>query len=125
MKAFTAIKQWAKRIQLDAFAVYHAAKDTRTPRCLRLLAFVVVAYAISPIDLIPDFISVLGYLDDLLIVPVGFLLVIKLLPTAVWADSRAKASSQSVNPASFKYIAVVVSTWLLCVALLLLWWYSR
>jgi len=125
MTAFTKIKQWAQRIQLDAFAVYCASKDSRTPRYLRILAFVVLAYAISPIDLIPDFIPILGYLDDLFIVPVGLLLIIRLLPAEVWSDSRARASksmsAQSIDSKSFKFKAVVISTWVLCLVLLLLW----
>ena len=123
MKFFEKIKNWTQLVKRDAFTVFFATKDTRTPRCLRLLAIVVVAYAISPIDLIPDFIPVLGYLDDLLIVPIGLLLVIRLLPVEVLVDSRIRASSQSLNPTSFKFAAIVVCTWILCLAMLSLWWY--
>jgi uncharacterized membrane protein YkvA (DUF1232 family) len=71
MTLFTRAKDWARRVKRDAVAVYFAARDPRTPWLARGLAIAVVAYALSPIDLIPDFIPVLGYLDDLLIVPLG------------------------------------------------------
>lgn len=125
MRVSSKIDKWAQRIRRDAFAVYYAAKDTRTPRYLRILAAVVVAYAVSPIDLIPDFIPILGYLDDLLIVPVGLLLVIRLLPEEVLIESRERASAQLADPTSFKHVAVVVGTWLLCIVMLILWWYAR
>ena len=80
----------ARRIKQDVVAVYHAARDKRTPWAVRLLALLVAAYALSPIDLIPDFVPVLGYLDDLLLVPLGLLQVIRLLPPAVLADARRR-----------------------------------
>ncbi|WP_441374812.1 YkvA family protein [Acinetobacter lwoffii] len=72
------IKQWAKSIKKDILVVWLIAKDKRTPNSVKLLALIIAAYAFSPIDLIPDFIPVLGYLDDIIIVPLGILLVIKL-----------------------------------------------
>ena len=93
MSLLTAAKDWARRIKRDVVAVYFAARDARTPWPARCLAVAVAAYALSPIDLIPDFIPVLGYLDDLLIVPLGLLLVIRMLPPAVLQDARDKAAS--------------------------------
>ncbi|MBX4420846.1 DUF1232 domain-containing protein, partial [Mycobacterium tuberculosis] len=75
----TDIKQWARRIKRDVVALWIAARDPRTPTLAKVIAGFVAAYALSPIDLIPDFIPVVGYLDDLLIVPAGILLAIKLI----------------------------------------------
>lgn len=124
MNISTKIKAWAHRIKLDAFAVYYAAKDSRTPRYLRFIALLIVAYAISPIDLIPDFIPILGFLDDLLIVPMGLLVVIKLLPAEVLAESRKRAITLLDEQTSNKFAAVVVATWLLCLTLLLTGWFA-
>lgn len=124
MKHFIELKAWARRIKFDAFAVYFAAKDSRTPHYLRIFAILVVAYAISPMDLIPDFIPILGYLDDLLIIPIGLIVIIRLLPNEVLADSRRRASTQLVDAKSFKFVAIVAATWFLCLALLL-WWYMN
>ena len=74
------VKAWAHGLKRDVHAVYLAARDPRTPWYARAVAILVAAYALSPIDLIPDFIPILGYLDDLLIVPLGILLVVRLIP---------------------------------------------
>ncbi|HOF52918.1 MAG TPA: YkvA family protein, partial [Rhodoferax sp.] len=76
MTLFTRLKDWARRIKRDAVAVYFASRDPRTPWLARILAVAIAAYALSPVDLIPDFIPVLGYLDDVLLVPLGLWLVI-------------------------------------------------
>ena len=114
-------KAWARRLQHDVVAVYHAARDKRTPRAVRLLALLVAAYACSPIDLIPDFVPVLGYLDDLLLVPLGLLLVIRLLPPEVLADARRRAAATLARPRS---LAAGVAIGMLWVALAAsgLWW---
>ena len=119
MIMLTSIKNWAHRIKRDSLAVYYAARDPRTPGYLQLLAILVAAYAISPIDLIPDFIPILGYLDDLIIVPAGLLLVIRLLPDVVLEEARERASHQLAKPANKLFVSVVVVTWLVCVALLI------
>ena len=87
------------------------------------MALAIAAYALSPIDLIPDFIPVLGYLDDLLIVPLGLLLVIRLLPPEVLADSREKASTLLARPKSYVAAAFMIGIWLLCIVALAYWWY--
>ena len=92
MAFLSAAMQWAKRIKRDVVAVWFAARDPLAPLPVRVLAVAVAAYALSPIDLIPDFIPVLGYLDDLLIVPLGLMLVIRLLPPAVLASARERAA---------------------------------
>ena len=114
-------KDWALRIKRDVVAVYFAARDPATPLLIRLLAFGVAAYALSPIDLIPDFIPVLGYLDDLLIVPLGLMLVIRLLPPQVLADARIKASAALRRPRSRVGAVAVVLVWLLGAALFAYW----
>ena len=117
------MKDWARRVKRDVVAVYFAARDPRTPMLAKCLAVAVAAYALSPIDLIPDFIPVLGYVDDLLIVPLGLLLVIRLLPAQVLADSREKSDAIFARPRSYVAAAFVVGVWLLCVAALGYWWY--
>ena len=117
-------KQWARRIKQDVVAVYFAARDPRTPRLTRFLAIAVAAYALSPIDLIPDFIPILGYLDDLLIVPLGLLLVIRLLPPQVLAESREKARAVFARPTSYAAAARMVAIWLMGIAGFTYWWYQ-
>ena len=114
MAALDTAKDWARRIKRDVVAVYYAARDPDTPPLVRLLALLVAAYALSPIDLIPDFVPVLGYLDDLLIVPVGLLLVIRLLPRHVLEAARAKAATALERPRSRAAAAVIVAVWVLC-----------
>jgi len=84
-------RQRARRLKTETYALYLAYRDPRTPWYARLLAAGVVAYAVSPIDLIPDFIPVLGYLDDLLLVPLGIALALQLIPAPVMAECRARA----------------------------------
>lgn len=94
--------------------VYFAARDPRTPLLVRLLALGVAAYALSPIDLIPDFIPVLGYLDDVILLPLGIVLVIRFTPAEVVEASRAKALAIAAKPTSNVAAAAIVVLWLLC-----------
>ena len=105
-------KQKAKRIRQEIYALWLAMADRRVPWYAKALAFAVIAYAVSPIDLIPDFIPVLGYLDDLILIPAGIALVIKLVPRDVLADCRARATDERI-PAGFGWIAaaVIVLIW--------------
>ncbi len=116
------LQEAARRIKRDALTVYFAARDPRTPWPVRLLALMIAAYAFSPIDLIPDFIPVLGYLDDLILLPLGILLVIRLTPETVIADSRAKAQEAAERPVSPVAAVVIVLIWLLSAAGLLYLW---
>ena len=118
-------KGWARRIKQDVVAVYFAARDPRTPMLARCMALAVAAYALSPIDLIPDFIPVLGYLDDLILVPLGLLLVIRLIPPLVLLESRAKASALLARPRSYIAAGLMVGMWLLCIVGFAYWWYHR
>ena len=96
--------------------VYFAARDPRTPWPVRLLALVVAAYALSPIDLIPDFIPLLGYLDDLVIVPLGLALVVRLTPAAVLESAREQARSAAEKPVSRGMAVVIVLIWVVALS---------
>lgn len=107
------IKQWARGIKRDVVTVYFAARDPLAPMIARILAAVVAAYALSPIDLIPDFIPVLGYLDDLLIVPLGLLLVMRLMPDHVLAHARIKADTLLAKPRSLIAAVCFIIIWVI------------
>lgn len=115
------LKLRARTIRRDVHAVWLAARDPRTPWYAKALAFIVAAYALSPIDLIPDFIPVIGYLDDLIIVPVGILFVVRLIPSPLMEEFRATAQAAQHRPMSKGAACVVVSIWILCAALFLFW----
>ena len=108
-------KRVAREIRRDVYTLFLACRDPRTPWYSKALAAAVLAYALSPIDLIPDFIPVLGILDDLVIIPVGLLLVRRMMPEVVWAEHSAAALNRSEArlPASRLGAAVVVVIWLL------------
>jgi uncharacterized membrane protein YkvA (DUF1232 family) len=110
----------ARVLKRDTIALYLAARDPRTPWYAKVLAAVVVAYALSPIDLIPDFIPVLGYVDDLILVPAGIALVLRLVPPEVMADCRERARTRADRPISRIGAAVVVGIWLAVVVWALL-----
>ena len=118
------IKIWARNLKRDGYALYLAARDPRVPWYAKALAMAVAAYALSPIDLIPDFIPVLGYLDDLVIVPLGILLVIALIPDALMAEFRARAATLSAKPRSTTAAVVVVLIWIAAM-ILVGWWTWR
>ena len=108
------LKERARRLKREIHAVYLAARDVRTPWYARAVAAVVVGYAFSPIDLIPDFIPVLGYLDDLVLLPLGVALVLRLLPPNVMADARAAAERAALEgkPVNRMAAVVIVLIWL-------------
>jgi uncharacterized membrane protein YkvA (DUF1232 family) len=93
-------RQWARVVKRDVHAIYLAARDPRVPWYAKALAFCVAGYAISPLDLIPDFVPVLGYLDDVIVVPLGILAVVKLIPPEVMAEHRALAAAVQDRPVS-------------------------
>lgn len=115
------LRKWAKGLKRQTLVVYYAARDPRTPWYVRALAFAVAAYALSPIDLIPDFIPLLGYLDDLVIVPLGLMLVLRLTPREVLAASRLKAEQAAGRPASRGMAAAIIGIWILAAVVLGLW----
>jgi len=99
-------------------ALWLAARDRRTPALAKLVAAAVAAYALSPIDLIPDFVPVLGYLDDLIIVPLGIALAIRMIPSDLMTMLRAEAETMAGRPRSYAAAAVIVALWLLTAILL-------
>jgi uncharacterized membrane protein YkvA (DUF1232 family) len=115
---FHDIKLWARRLIRDVHAVYLAAYDPRVPWYAKILAAAVAGYALSPIDLIPDFIPVLGYADDLIIVPLGIWLVVSLIPSEVMAECRAKADAAEQRPRSTTAAVAVIAIWVGAAALL-------
>ena len=114
------LKQWARTVKRDIIALWFAARDSRVPWYAKVAAACVAAYALSPIDLIPDFIPILGYLDDLLLVPLGILLAVRLIPADLFAEHRRSAQAwTAARPASRAGAAAVVVVWVaLAVALL-------
>ncbi len=115
-------KQKARWLKRQVLALYFAYRDPRTPWHARAFAALVVAYAFSPIDLIPDFVPVLGYLDDLVLVPLGVWLALKMVPAQVMADCQARAEAGlGEAKGRFKFMAVIiVALWLLVLALVIL-----
>ena len=109
-------KQWARTIKRDAHALFLAARDPRVPWYAKALALTVAAYALSPIDLIPDFVPVLGYVDDLIIVPAGIAAVVWLIPPSVMAEHRELATAALDRPVSRWGAAVIVLIWTVAIS---------
>jgi uncharacterized membrane protein YkvA (DUF1232 family) len=120
------LKERARGLKAETLALYFAAYHPRTPWYARLLAAGIAVYAISPIDLIPDFIPVLGYLDDLILIPLGIALVVKLVPRPVLAECRARAQEaiRSGRPVSWVAGVVVILIWLVLAVLVIAWAYQ-
>lgn len=116
---FSRLRLWARALKRDVVALYLASRDPRVPWWAKCGAGLVAAYALSPIDLIPDFIPVIGYLDDLIFVPLGILLVVRLIPPDVMADLRVQASLRTDRPISRTGAIAIVGLWSLLAALLL------
>ncbi|CAA9407270.1 MAG: protein of unknown function DUF1232 [uncultured Rubrobacteraceae bacterium] len=119
MGRFGRLKAWAGRLKTELRALYLAYRDPRVPWYARGLAIIVVAYAFSPIDLIPDPIPVLGYLDDLILVPLGIALAVRMIPPEVLAECRAKARNTETRagPKGTAAAVVIVVVWLVLAAL--------
>ena len=109
--------QWARVVKRDVHAIYLAARDPRVPWYAKALALCIAGYALSPIDLIPDFVPVLGYLDDLIIVPLGILAVVKLIPPEIMAEHRAAAEAAQDCPVSRPAAWVIAIVWAACTVL--------
>lgn len=119
MSVLARLKQRAKTIERNTYVVYLACRDPRTPWYAKWFAGGVVAYALSPIDLIPDFIPVLGHADDLILVPLGITLAVRMIPQAVLADCRVRAQTASGRPASRRAAAAIITIWLIAASLLI------
>jgi uncharacterized membrane protein YkvA (DUF1232 family) len=110
--ALERLRDWARTIKRDVHALYLAARDPRVPWYAKAVALAVAAYALSPIDLIPDFIPVIGYLDDFIIVPLGIVLAVRLIPPEVLAEHRATANELGKRPTSLTAAVVIVAVWI-------------
>jgi len=106
------LRTFAHLIKRDVHAVYLASRDPRVPWYAKALAIVVAGYAVSPLDLIPDFIPVLGYLDDVLLLPLGIYLVVKLIPPTIMAEHRAEAEAAGERPVSHLAAAIIILVWI-------------
>ena len=99
-------------LRRDVVALWFALRDPRTPRAARVLGWLIVGSALSPIDLIPDFIPVLGYLDDLVLLPLGIALVLRMIPAPVMAAARARAALHDARPRNWVAAALIVLLWI-------------
>ena len=115
------LKKRAEALNRDVYALYVASRHPEVPRLSKLIVAAVVAYLLSPVDLIPDFIPVLGVLDDIVLLPLGVALAIRTIPPDVWRECRERADAGLAGglPRNRKAAAVVVSIWIACAALVL------
>ena len=111
------LESWARRLKVEVYALYLAYKDPRVPWYARVFAAVVVGYAFSPLDLIPDVVPVLGYLDDLILIPMGVAFAIRMIPEDVLVECRERARADEGRPVNRIAAAVVVAVWLSLAAL--------
>jgi uncharacterized membrane protein YkvA (DUF1232 family) len=121
MRMLERLKDWARFIKRDVHALWLAARDPRTPWYAKAFAVVIAAYALSPIDLIPDFIPVLGYLDEVILLPLAIALAVWMVPSHVMAEHRAAAASAQSRPVSRAGAAAIVAMWI-AAAGALMWW---
>ena len=120
-----ALKKWANSLKKNTYALYLVSKDPRVPFLAKILIGLVMAYALSPIDLIPDFIPVIGLLDDLLLLPLGIWLAIRLIPQPVWKECQSMAEQQTANMPTNRYIAtVIIIIWIFAIAAFIYWLWS-
>ena len=106
------MKIWARRLTRDGHAIYLASRDPRVPWYVKVLAIAIAVYALSPIDLIPDFIPILGYLDDLILLPLGIWLVVSLVPDEIMIECRAKANEATHRPTSSAGTIAIIALWI-------------
>jgi uncharacterized membrane protein YkvA (DUF1232 family) len=121
-----ALRARARGLKAETLALYLAARDPRTPWTAKLLVGLVVAYALSPVDLIPDFVPVLGYLDDLILVPLGLALAIRLIPRQVLAECRSRAAARFRDGAPVSRVAgaAIIVIWVTVAVLCAAWGYG-
>jgi uncharacterized membrane protein YkvA (DUF1232 family) len=119
MKVGARLREWARAIKKDVLTLYIAARDPRVPWHVKAAAMAIAAYAFSPIDLIPDFIPVLGYLDEVIILPVAIALVIRMIPDPLLAEFREAAQKRSERPVSRVAAAAIIVLWIAAVGLCL------
>ncbi|MFX0203845.1 MAG: YkvA family protein [Candidatus Hodarchaeota archaeon] len=114
-------KKWASVLKKNTYALYLASRDPRVPLLAKIIIAVVVAYALSPIDLIPDFIPVIGCIDDLLLLPIGIWLVIRLIPQDVWPECHALAQEQAEMPRNHRAAVIIMIIWFLAIVGCVVW----
>jgi uncharacterized membrane protein YkvA (DUF1232 family) len=120
------VKDWARAMKRDVIALWYGMRDPRVPWHAKAVAACVVAYALSPIDLIPDFIPVLGYVDDLVVVPLGVLFAVKLIPPDLMRELRARASAHTSRPTSRAGAVLIVAIWIALAVVVGIWlWPGR
>ncbi|WP_339673413.1 YkvA family protein [Dasania marina] len=117
----SSLKEQAKKLKAHTLTVYFAARDPDMPILVRLLAIMVAAYALSPIDLIPDFIPVIGYLDDLIIIPIGLALVIRFTPPKVMESAQLKAAQAAEKPVSYSAAVFCLIIWVIILYFFMRW----
>ena len=117
------LRQWARKLQTEVIAMYFVMKHPKTPLYAKVLAAIIVGYALSPIDLIPDFVPILGYLDDVILLPLGIALVIRLIPKNILEACRqeAKINPPATKPTIWVAAYVIVMLWLIVVYSLFAW----
>ena len=116
------IKDWARAVRRDVHALWLAGRDPRVPWYAKAFALAIAAYALSPIDLIPDFVPILGYLDEVILLPPAILLAVRLVPPELMAEHRAAAARAEGRPVSRAGATIVVALWVLA-ATALVWWF--
>jgi membrane protein DedA with SNARE-associated domain/uncharacterized membrane protein YkvA (DUF1232 family) len=119
------VRTWARELRRDVYTVYFAARDARTPWYVKALAILVVAYAVSPVDLVPDFIPVVGHLDDVILVPLGIMLVVRLIPDDMLEQHRRSAAEMDGEPRDWRVGALFILVWLIALAFLIRWGLER
>lgn len=117
MKLLDSLKERARALKRDTIALWIAYRDPRTPWYAKVFSAVVVAYAFCPIDLIPDFVPILGYLDDLVLIPAGIALALKMIPAEVMADARVRADEEfkGNRPTNWIFAVLIVLAWLVVI----------
>jgi uncharacterized membrane protein YkvA (DUF1232 family) len=117
-------KAWAGSLKNNTYALYLASKDPRVPWPAKVMIVLVVAYALSPIDLIPDFLPILGYLDDLLLLPIGIYIAVRMIPATVWQECQLLARQEVIElPKNWRAGLVIIAIWVwLAIALLFWFW---
>lgn len=115
-------QNWVNELKKQIYAVYLASRNPRVPWLAKLIVVIIVAYALSPVDLIPDFIPLIGYLDDLLLLPLGIWLAIRLIPNNVWQACLAQAEKKTLKLPHNRFAAVmIISIWLLTIIIVIQW----
>ena len=122
---FKDLKSWANSLKDHVYALYLASREERVSFLAKFIIVLVVAYALSPIDLIPDFIPVIGLLDDLILLPLGIWLAIHLMPRGVWLECMEKAKLYRMEmPRNRRAAMVIIMIWVSSLLLLMMWWFK-